>query len=142
LHSTSFLPNGNNAKPPAGRSCRGASTSSARELLEVGPTGRRRRGPAAGHFAAAGNFARDRNDGLWFALSSKRGWFVLRDAKEIEHKSIRTEHPDGGAPVTSFVHVDRTTMGLVEVAARELVGCHFVDEYPDCDERKSLGLVE
>jgi hypothetical protein len=87
------------------------------------------------------NFARDRNDGLWFALSSKRGWFVLRGPKEIEHKSIRTEWPDGGAPVTSFVHIDRSTMGMVQVAARELVVCHFVDDYPDCDERTPLGVI-
>jgi hypothetical protein len=99
----------------------------------------------------SGARARDR-DGDWFATKTKRGWFVLKDVKEIEPQTERVEKTlDAGASSVSFIHVDRAEVGsgfrgealkTFVVATRELVVCRFVDDYPDCEERHVLGKWE
>lgn len=81
---------------------------------------------------------RDR-DGDWFAMRTKRGWFVHHGAKNVETRSVRTERPEAGAPFESFVHVEREEMGTHVIATRELVICRVMDEYPECEERHVLG---
>ena len=97
-------------------------------------------------FTSAGNRA-------WLAASTKRGWFVLRERRDVDPSSLQTERPEAGAPFLRFEYVERSDqrdgadlggeIGKVFVdATRWLVVCRNIDDWIDCDERHALGTFQ